>query len=523
VCTTRRNPLQDGFPAICGVPPAASGNAPRPARASVYTAARPEATTARGGAVSTASTIESGPQGRQFAVPEDPRHPDSTREPARLWETVRGDLRGEVSEVAFHIWLQPLEAAGLVGDTLYVRAPDHVRTWVEQRFAAQIRTAATVAGLRAVELVDAAWRLPAVALDRDRTSKRVASGLNPRYTFDQFVICDGNRLAHAAALAVAELPGQAYNPLFIHGRPGLGKTHLLHAIGNYTTAYGGGLSVRYATIEEFTSDFTTSIRRHDTSGFRERFRGVDVLLIDDIQFLAEKVRTEEEFFHTFNALFAAGSQLVLTSDRKPREIQAVEARLLERFEHGLVAELEPPDFEARMAILVKRARLDGLQGVTEDTLAEVARRVTASVRTLEGALIRVVAYASLQDEPPTPGLAQKVLERLYPSATGAAAGPCTVDQIQIAAAELFQVSRDAILARDRRPRVAFARQIAMYLARELTDETLPAIGRGFGGRNHTTVLHAHKRIAEDLGRDPATAEAVDALRAKLRETPVDRA
>jgi chromosomal replication initiator protein len=456
-------------------------------------------------------------------VPDVPPHPRPEAELASVWEAVQREMRSEVTEVTFHIWLQPLEAAALLGGTLYVRAPEHIRTWVEERFRPLLHTAATRAACAScVAIVDTAWEPSAAdaAAQPHVTEQRASTGLNPRYTFDQFVICDGNRLGHAAALAVAEMPAQAYNPLFIHGRPGLGKTHLLHAIGNYVQVYGDSLTVRYATVEEFTAAFVKAMRNKDTREFRERFRGADVLLVDDIQFLAEKMRTEEEFFHTFNALYEAGSQLVITSDRKPREIGVLEARLQERFEHGLVAELEPPDFEARMAILRKRARIDSLQEVADETLAEVAHYVNASVRSLEGALIRVVAYASLRGERPTPELAHQVLERLYPRPGDDET--CTLEQIQDAAAELFGVSRDELLARNRTPRIAFARQVAMYVARELTDETLPAIGRGFGGRNHTTVLHAHRRIATDMARDQQTLEAVDALRARLTGRSPDR-
>jgi chromosomal replication initiator protein len=388
-----------------------------------------------------------------------------------------------------------------------------------------IASAAKKAGsaLRGVEVVDTDWVAPATTGSQAVADEQqqVSTGLNPRYTFDQFVICDGNRLGHAAALAVAEMPAQAYNPLFIHGKPGLGKTHLLHAIGNYVQAYGDDLAVRYATVEEFTAAFVKAMRAKDNQAFRERFRGADVLLIDDIQFLAEKMRTEEEFFHTFNSLYESGAQLVIASDRKPRDLGVLEARLQERFEHGLVAELEPPDFEARMAILRKRARIDSLAGVGDDTLTEVARYVNSSVRSLEGALIRVVAYASLRGQSATPGLARQVLERLYPG--GGPAEMCTIEAIQEAAADLFDISRGQLLARDRTPHVAFARQIAMYVARELTDETLPAIGRDFGGRNHTTVLHAHRRVAAEMVRDPRTFEAVGALRARVGELSADRA
>ena len=359
------------------------------------------------------------------------------------------------------------------------------------------------------------WTITGARPTSPRTSREgrlPSDNLNPKYTFEQFVIGDGNRLAHAAALAVAEMPAQAYNPLFIYGHPGLGKTHLLQAIGNYVTLYGGGLRVRYATVEDFTSDFVRSIQKGDASGFRDRFRGVDVLLLDDVQFLADKVKTKEEFFHTFNALYEGGRQLVLTSDRAPVDHDDFETRLRERFASGLVADLQPPELDVRMAILRKRAQLDALRHVSDETLLEIASRVTASVRALEGALIRVVAYASLRAEPPTAELARQVLSSLYPDLPTTAS---SLEAIQDATAAEFGLTRDALLAQDRRPQVAIARQIAMYLARELTDETLPAIGRRFGGRNHSTVLHAHRKISADLQSNDAVVHKVDALRRLL--------
>jgi chromosomal replication initiator protein len=455
-------------------------------------------------------------QGWRTSVPEIPPAPLDT-DLTTTWDGIRRELRAEVPDFTFHIWLDPLELAARRGGRLFVRAPDHIRTWVEQRYLPLLTGAAgRVLGSDAtLEIVDGDWR----ASDDTQHSAHVASPpgdesfLNPKYTFDQFVIGDGNRLAHGAALAVAEQPGQTYNPLFIHGAPGLGKTHLLHAIGNYVAAYGGGLTVRYATVEMFTSEFTTAIRNGgNMSTFRERFRHADVLLIDDVQFLADKLRTEEEFFHTFNALYESGSQLVLTSDRRPADIDALEARLRERFACGLIAELEPPSTAVRLAILRTRARLDALHGVPDETLAEIAAHVTSSIRALEGALIRVVAYASLRGETPTPELARTLLARLYPRPATAAP---TLEDIQIATAEALHVPREALLAHDRRPKVSFARQVAMYLSRELTDESLPAIGRGFGGRNHSTVMHAHRRIAASLTSDADTARAVDGVRGRL--------
>ena len=454
-------------------------------------------------------------------MPEDvPAPPDDDL--TRTWHGVRLELRAEVPDLTFHIWLEPLELVARRGPRLFVRAPEHIRTFVEERYLPLLASAsARVLGRDAeVDIVDNDWS-PESDDDHAHQAPLVAgppgddSFLNPKYTFEQFVIGDGNRLAHGAALAVAEQPGQTYNPLFVQGPPGLGKTHLLHAIGNYVRAFGGGLTVRYATAEMFTSEYVAASR--DRGGgmrdFRERFRHADVLLLDDVQFLAEKMKTEEEFFHTFNSLYEAGAQLVLTSDRPPGELDTLEARLRERFACGLIAELEPPSIDVRLAILRTRARVDALHGVPDETLAEIARHVASSVRALEGALIRVVAFASLRGATPTPALARELLERLYPSAADSAAP--TLEDIQTATADALGVSPEDLLAHDRRPKVAFARQVAMYLARELTDESLPSIGKGFGGRKHSTVMHAHRRIADSLGKDASTAQAVDGVRGRL--------
>jgi chromosomal replication initiator protein len=432
----------------------------------------------------------------------------------KLWDDIRRELREDVTDFTFHIWLEPLELAHRDGDRIFVRAPGHIRTWVKERHHGHLQRAVQrVLGARAsAQVVDDAWAPAGSQPLVEPETTLDSSTLNPKYTFGQFVIGDGNRLAHAAALAVAEMPAHAYNPLFIYGPPGLGKTHLLQAIGNYVQVYGNGLRVRYATVEDFTSDFVRSLRAGDTGAFRERFRGVDVLLIDDVQFLADKLKTKEEFFHTFNALYETGRQLVLTSDRAPADHDEFEDRLRERFASGLVADLQPPELDVRLAILRKRAKLDALHHVDEETLLEIATRVRASVRSLEGALIRVVAYASLKGEEPSPEVARRVLATLYPLA---APQRHSLEAIQKAAADVFGVPSEALIAHDRRPGVAFARQVAMYLARELTEESLPAIGARFGGRNHSTVLHAHRKIAADLQHDQDVVHKVNALRRRL--------
>jgi chromosomal replication initiator protein len=442
--------------------------------------------------------------------------------PARLdqiWDDIREELRSETPDFKFQIWIEPLELAGISGKTLFVRAPEHIRTSVSERYLPLLRRAAVrrFDPRAVVQVVGAGWSPPAqsepaAALARRRSPETTSPGrLNPKYTFEQFVIGEGNRFAHAAALAVAELPAQAYNPLFLHGPPGLGKTHLLHAIGNFVQRYGTGLRVRYATSEEFTTEFVDAVRSHRTGDFKDEFRSADVVLIDDVQFLAGRAKTREEFFHMFNALLGAGRQVVISSDRSPEELPDLEARLAERFRSGLVADLEPPAAVVRRAILAKRARLDGVDA-SDEVLAEIAQRVDSSVRALEGALIRVVAYASLKGEEPTPGLVRHVLRRLGQDQSRDARG---LSEIVDAAAQEFGVTRESLIARDRRPAVAEARQVAMYLARELTEHSLPEIGRGIGGRNHTTVLHAVNRIGAAVRTDADLREAVDNLRRRL--------
>ena len=435
-------------------------------------------------------------------------------QPEPIWDGIREQLRAEAPDFQFHIWLEPLELADVEGSTLYVRAPEHIRTWVGERYLPLLRAAAErhFDSQAVVEIVGEDWKPRREDAGPAASPGRSESGrLNPKYTFEQFVIGNSNRFAHAAALAAAELPAQAYNPLFIHGPPGLGKTHLLHAIGNYVRCYGSGLTVRYATVEEFTQEFVDAVREGRTGEFKDRFRQPDVVLIDDVQFLARKERTREELFHTFNALYESGRQLVLTSDRSPEDIPDLETRLAERFQCGLVVELEPPGFAVRRAILAKRATLDGVE-VSSEVLDEIAYGVTSSVRSLEGALIRVVAYASLRGETATPGLVRHVLKRLGDADAGAMT---SVSEIVDASAQEFGISRESLLSRDRRPEVAAARHVAMYLSRELTEHSYPEIGRGIGGRTHTTVLHAVNRVASSLRRDANLQQAVDKLRRRL--------
>jgi chromosomal replication initiator protein len=428
---------------------------------------------------------------------------------AHAWRRIRAEMQRAVSDTQWHLWLEPLEATGLESGTLMIEAPAESRAWVEASFGRLLTgCAAAVLGPGArVRLVARGSKAPAPA-PRAPTHE----AFHPRYTFDQFVIGDANRLAHAAALAVAEMPGLAYNPLFICGPPGLGKTHLLHSIANYVTEHGDGLTVRYTTAEAFTDGFVGALHSGALEAFKAAYRQVDVLLVDDVQFLQSKARTEQEFFHTFNAVHGAGAQLVLTSDRLPRDLDALEDRLRERFEAGLVTDVRPPDVTTRRTILRKRVQQDHVTSTDPAAIDLIAERVDTNIRALEGALIRVVAYASLTGRPVTTELAEEVLAGLYP---GTRQRRRSVQDIQERICEAFDLSMDELLSTSRAAPVTWPRQVAMYLARELTDQTLPAIGRAFGGRNHTTVMHACRRTAERIATDRDAYDTVRRLTEEL--------
>jgi chromosomal replication initiator protein len=439
------------------------------------------------------------------------------------WPQIAAHLRRAVPDATYQIWFAGLRPRALEGDTLVLVAPDRSARWLAERFGRVLQTcAAAVLGAEVlVEIVSETAGRSRPATDQPSAQRAAAPHAgDPRHTFDHFVIGEGNRLAHAAALAVAEVPGHAYNPLFLYGPPGVGKTHLLHSIAHYVTHHGGGLTVRYTTIEAFTNGFVGALQRGSIDAFKAQWRTADVLLIDDVQFLADKARTEEEFFHTFNALYETGSQLVLTSDRLPRDMQALEQRLCERFESGLVTDIASPDFSTRMTILRKRAQHAGMDDIDEASLELIADHVRDNVRALEGALTRVIAYHSLTEKPITPDLAREVLKRLYP---GLPASAPLVSDIQRATAEAFGLSVEELVSSSRSAAVAWPRQLAMYLARQLTDATLPAIGRQFGGRNHATVLYACKRADERIAADADAHATARQLQELVTAPAVDRA
>ncbi len=427
-----------------------------------------------------------------------------------LWEEVRERLRAVVPESTYKIWLEPLRPVGTQGTTLYLAAPDGIRAWVERRYAPLVRDSLIATGAPFGEIAFGEGVAEATA-PRDGSPP---VELNPNYTFERFVIGEGNRAAHAAALAVAETPSEAYNPLFLHGPPGLGKTHLLGAIANYLRANAPGLSVRYTTAEGFTNEFVGALRSSGAEKFKARYRDLDVLLVDDVQFLQGKQHTEEEFFHTFNALYEGGSQLVLSADRLPSELSTLESRLRDRFEWGLTVPVEAPDLATRLTVLQRLAREAGLGEDERAALAELARRIDANVRRLHGALTRVIAHASLTAKPLSPEL----IAELIPNRSQAPS-PTTVEEIQQRVAEAFGISRAELIGTSRAARPLRARQVAILLTRETTDLSLPQIGRLYGGRDHSTILNALRRAESSLSDDPELARQIGELRSSIHSPP----
>jgi chromosomal replication initiator protein len=443
-------------------------------------------------------------------------------ESSPAWRQVRAELVHMLGEDTFEIWFAQVRPQTWDGTVLSLDAPATKRRWISARHGTTLERCvkAGFGSAARVEFAGERGRARSAAHDQQPEPGPSAFDFNPRYTFEQFIIGDDNRLAHAAALAVAENPGGAYNPLFLYSPPGLGKTHLLHAIGNYLLMFGDGANVRYATVEEFTNQFVSALdSKKAIERFKHAYRDADVLLIDDVQFLATKAKTEEEFFHTFNALYESGRQVVLTCDRLPVQLTSVEDRLRERFGSGLVAELRPPDLATRVAILRKRAELDRIHPLDAGVLELIAARVTSNIRTLEGALIQVVAYGSLTGRPTDIRLATEMLDRIHPRV---GSDPVTIDRIQQAVGAHYDVSVDELTSSVRTARIAWPRQVAIHFARNLTRNSLEDIGAAFGGRNHATVLHACKRVSDRLVDDNDAASDVHKLEAVLRAGQGDR-
>jgi chromosomal replication initiator protein len=431
-----------------------------------------------------------------------------------LWTDVSARLRGALNEKTFRNWFSEVGAAGIDEDTFVLAVPnDFTREWIEGRFAELIRAAIKDAtgGERRLSFVVQ----PAASVAAPPPAPRQDGGpINPKYTFDSFVIGSSNRFAHAAALAIAEAPAQAYNPLFIYGHTGLGKTHLLHAIANYIGQHSSDMSVRYVTSETFMNDFINSLRDKRIEGFKQRYRAYDVLLIDDVQFFEHKERIQEEFFHTFNSLHEAGRQIVMSSDRPPRDIHTLEDRLRSRFEWGLITDIQPPDLETRIAILRRKVKYDAIDVGDPEVLTFIANRVSTNIRELEGALTRVVAFASLTGRLMDVELAQDVLRDVFPQGEPAVV---SIERIQELVCDRFSVSLGELTGDRRSQNIVYPRQVAMYLSRELTDSSLPKIGKEFGGRDHTTVIHATTKIARLIREDRSVYNLVQELTARVKQ------
>jgi chromosomal replication initiator protein len=437
-----------------------------------------------------------------------------------LWTAISDRLRGALNDTTFNTWFGGAEGRELSEETFVLAVPnDFTREWIEGHFVDLIGAAvrdATGDERRVEVIVDRDVVSPAAPISEPSKppAAAAAAAIHSKYTFDSFVIGSSNRFAHAAALAVAEAPAQAYNPLFIYGGTGLGKTHLLQAIGQYVGEHSRELSVRYITSETFMNDFINSLRDKRIEGFKQRYRTYDLLLIDDIQFLEHKERIQEEFFHTFNSLYEAGRQIVISSDRPPREISTLEERLRSRFEWGLITDIQPPDLETRIAILRKKVKTDGIHVPDPQVLTFIASRVSTNIRELEGALTRVVAFSSLTGRPMTVELAQDVLKDVFPQGQ---APEVSIERIQTAVSDRFGLSMEELCGDRRSQNIVYPRQVAMYLSRELTDASLPKIGREFGGRDHTTVIHATSKIARMIREDRSVYNLVQELTARIKQ------
>lgn len=445
----------------------------------------------------------------------------------QLWQETLRHIESKVSKPSFDTWLSQTEALSHNDETLTISAPNEfVRDWLENRYQLFLQEAVQdVTGMQFnIKFVlpeDAVVRAdeqntpptgPSADSDETINSEMNPNMLNAKYTFDTFVIGAGNRFAHAASLAVAEAPAKAYNPLFIYGGVGLGKTHLMHAIGHYVLEHSPGAKVVYLTSEKFTNEFINSIQYNKADEFRNKYRNIDILLIDDIQFLAGKEQTQEEFFHTFNTLHESSKQIIISSDRPPKEIPTLEDRLRSRFEWGLITDIQPPDLETRIAILRKKAKAEGFE-ISNDVMMYISNQIYNNIRELEGALIRVVAYSSLTNQDISVDLAAEALKDILPANRPKVV---TILDIQKTVSAHYKLRVEDLKSKRRTREVAFPRQVAMYLSRELTDSSLPKIGEEFGGRDHTTVIHAYDKIASMLTRDSDLSKTVKQVEERIK-------
>ncbi|MBP2642336.1 MAG: Chromosomal replication initiator protein dnaA [Firmicutes bacterium] len=450
---------------------------------------------------------------------------------ASIWEQVLKIMEKEIIKPIFDTWIKATIPLSLTDTTLEIGTPSQfIKDWIETRYASTIQNIVQQVTKQPTEVKfinlnleneitpkeeeketevtlqvtndlppkqKSAANIPPQPEKKSVGTDDFVTYLNPKYTFETFVIGNSNRFAHAASLAVAEVPAKVYNPFFVYGGVGLGKTHLMHAIGHRIRQNHQHMKVLYISSEKFTNELINSIRDGNPESFRQKYRNIDVLLVDDIQFLSKKEHTQEEFFHTFNTLHEANKQIIISSDRPPREIPTLEDRLRSRFEWGLITDIQAPDLETRIAILRKKALLENLD-VPNDVMVFIASRIDNNIRELEGALIRVMAYSSLTGQNIDVNLASEALKDIFPNSSPK---QVTMELIQQVVADYFKLKQEEFLAKKRTRNVAYPRQIAMYLCRELTDTSLPRIGEMFGGRDHTTVIHGHDKISRERNED----------------------
>ncbi|NLW45991.1 MAG: chromosomal replication initiator protein DnaA [Firmicutes bacterium] len=430
-----------------------------------------------------------------------------------VWGKTLESIANLLSKPSFETWFKPTKPISLDGNVMTIEVPnDFAREWLESRYASLLSSTIR-------DLVEEDIELRFVTPERNETVKvptsapqtAQPSSLNPKYTFESFVVGESNRFAHAASLAVAEAPGKAYNPLFIYGGVGLGKTHLMQAVGHFVLKSHSDYRVVYVSSEKFTNELINAIRFNRTPQFRDTYRNVDVLLVDDIQFFAGKESTQEEFFHTFNTLYESGRQIVISSDRPPKEIPTLEDRLRSRFEWGLITDIQAPDLETRIAILRKKASIEGWH-LPNDVIVNIADQINSNIRELEGALIRIIAFASFHNKQISLEMANEVLKDVISSSK---TQRVTIPLIQQAVAEYFNIEIEDLKAQRRTRNITFPRQIAMYIIRELTDYSLPKIGEEFGGRDHSTVIHAYEKIQNSIQEDPEIDRIIKTLIHKL--------
>ena len=438
----------------------------------------------------------------------------------QIWEEALKMIEEETSPVSFATWIQPIVPCGIIGNKIILQVKESfLKEIIEKLHLPLIRTAIKMVTKNEYDIMitteeeQNAGNLHNLAAEKPAENE-LARNLNPKYVFDSFVVGNSNRMAHAASLAVAESPAQAYNPLFLYGNSGLGKTHLMHSIGHFILDRNPQAKVLYVTSETFTNELINSIQNNKNEEFRNKYRNIDVLMIDDIQFISKKEGTQEEFFHTFNALYESNKQIIISSDRPPKEIKTLEDRLRSRFEWGLIADVQPPEYETRIAILKKKAERDNLT-VPDDVMAYIAKNIASNIRELEGALTRIVAFATLTNQDISIALAENSLKDIFSENS---ATPLTPELIQQVVAEYYNIRVEDIQGSKKPKNIAFPRQVSMYLCRKLLDISLPKIGESFGGRDHTTVIYAISKIEKQLESDEGLQKTVHALEKEIKES-----